>query len=46
MSYDLFISYSRRNNEYGRVSELVEHVAGDYRAFRGESIRLCGLMSR
>jgi len=29
MSYDLFISYSRRDNTNGRVTDLVERIAGD-----------------
>jgi TIR domain len=36
MSYDLFISYCRRDNTDGHVTELVEHIAADYRQFSGE----------
>ncbi len=39
MPYDLFISYARRNNTGGRVSELVERIADDYRQFSGEELR-------
>jgi len=39
MPYDLFISYSRRDNTDGRVTELVERIAGDYRQFSGEELR-------
>ena len=38
MSYDLFISYSRRDNQEGRVQELVEHISDDYRGFSGEDL--------
>lgn len=33
MSYDLFISYSRRDNEQSRVTELVEHIKQDFAPF-------------
>ena len=38
MPYDLFISYSRRDNTDGRVTELVERIADDYRQFSGEEL--------
>src|SRR6266446_6900096 len=33
MPYDLFISYSRRDNEQGRVTQLVEHIKRDFAPF-------------
>ena len=39
MLYDLFISYARRDNTHGRVSELVERIADDYRQISGEELR-------
>ncbi|HMD60074.1 MAG TPA: TIR domain-containing protein, partial [Opitutaceae bacterium] len=39
MLYDLFSSYARRNNTEGRVSELVERIADDYRQISGEELR-------
>ena len=38
MSYDLFVSYSRKDNAQGRVSELLERIREDYRAFAGEEL--------
>ena len=39
MPFDLFISYSRRDNAGGRVTALKERIAADYRAFAGEELR-------
>ncbi|MCX5674853.1 MAG: tetratricopeptide repeat protein, partial [Planctomycetota bacterium] len=39
MPFDLFISYSRRDNAAGRVTEFVERIAADYRAFAGEELQ-------
>jgi tetratricopeptide (TPR) repeat protein len=36
MRHDLFISYSRRDNADGRVTELVEQIKEDYREFAGD----------
>ena len=33
MSYDLFISYSRRDNEQGRITQLVERIKTDFAPF-------------
>ncbi|HAB18816.1 MAG TPA: toll/interleukin-1 receptor domain-containing protein [Verrucomicrobiota bacterium] len=33
MSYDLFISYSRRDNEQGRITQLVERINQDFARF-------------
>jgi tetratricopeptide (TPR) repeat protein len=33
MPYDLFISYSRRDNTDGRVSKLIERIEADFRSF-------------
>ena len=33
MAYDLFISYSRRDNEQGRITQLVERIKADFTAF-------------
>ena len=38
MSYDLFISYSRKDNQEHRVSELVKRIQDDYQAFAGEKL--------
>ena len=35
MLYDLFISYSRRDNGQGRVTELKERIEADHRQFAG-----------
>jgi tetratricopeptide (TPR) repeat protein len=39
MSFDLFISYARRDNEQGRVTELVECIKADFGAFAGRPLR-------
>ncbi|MGO8796941.1 MAG: tetratricopeptide repeat protein [Candidatus Sulfotelmatobacter sp.] len=39
MSYDLFVSYSRRDNEQGRVTELVERIRADFGAFAGRPLQ-------
>ena len=33
MPYDLFISYSRRDNEQGRITQLVERIKTDFALF-------------
>src|ERR1039457_6195914 len=33
MPYDLFISYSRRDNEQGRITQLVERIKTDFVPF-------------
>lgn len=33
MPYDLFISYARRDNERGRIAELVERIKTDFAPF-------------
>jgi hypothetical protein len=38
MSYDLFISYSRRDNQQSRVTELVERIQADFAAFAGRPL--------
>jgi hypothetical protein len=35
MPYDLFISYSRRDNAQGRITELVERIKQDFVSFEG-----------
>src|SRR5437899_2536702 len=35
MPYDLFISYSRRDNAQGRITELKERIEADHRQFVG-----------
>ena len=35
MPYDLFISYSRRDNTQGRITELKQQIEADYPAFVG-----------
>jgi tetratricopeptide (TPR) repeat protein len=39
MSYDLFISYSRRDDKKGQVSTLKEQIEADYRSFAKEELR-------
>jgi len=39
MPYDLFISYSRRDNQTGRVTELMAQINADYRTHTGEELR-------
>ena len=39
MPYDLFISYARRDNTDGRVTELVERIADDYRQLSRKELR-------
>jgi len=38
MPYDLFISYSRRDNQQSRITELKEQIEADYREFSGEEL--------
>lgn len=38
MQYDLFISYSRRDNEKGRVTELKKQIEADYFDFTKEEL--------
>jgi hypothetical protein len=33
MPYDLFISYSRRDNEQGRITELIDRIKADFARF-------------
>lgn len=35
MSYDLFISYSRRDNMHGRITELVDRIKQGFPSSRG-----------
>lgn len=39
MPYDLFVSYSRKDNQQGRVTELVERIQLDYREFANEELQ-------
>lgn len=39
MAYDLFISYSRRDNTTGRVTDLKTRIEADYLAHTGEELR-------
>jgi hypothetical protein len=39
MSYDLFISYSRRDNEQKRITEFVERIGRDFESFAGRPLR-------
>ena len=38
MSYDLFISYTRRDNAQGRITELVERIQQDFGSFEGMKV--------
>src|SRR5437773_10469993 len=40
MPYDLFISYARRDDENGRVTQLVERISRDFESFAGRSLRI------
>ncbi len=40
MSYDLFISYSRRDNERGQVAALKAEIESFFRAFAGRELRI------
>jgi hypothetical protein len=37
MPYDLFISYSRRDNEQGRITQLVERIKTDFAKAMGSN---------
>jgi tetratricopeptide (TPR) repeat protein len=39
MPYDLFISYSRRDDQQGQVRALKEQIEADYRSFAKEDLR-------
>ncbi|MEK6287721.1 MAG: toll/interleukin-1 receptor domain-containing protein [Acidobacteriota bacterium] len=39
MPYDLFISYSRRDNEQRRITEFVERIGRDFESFAGRPLR-------
>ena len=39
MKYDLFLSYSRSDNERGQVAELKTQIEASFRAFAGRQIR-------
>ncbi len=38
MAYDLFISYSRKDNQQGQVTALKEQIEADYREFANEEL--------
>ena len=40
MPYDLFISYSRRDNERGQVTALEAQIETSFRAFAGRDLRV------
>ena len=40
MPYDLFISYSRTNNDRGQVAELNAQIESSFRAFAGRDLRV------
>jgi tetratricopeptide (TPR) repeat protein len=40
MTYDLFISYARRDNERGQVVALAEQMQTSFRAFAGRELRI------
>jgi hypothetical protein len=40
MPYDLFISYSRRDNERGQVTALKAQIESAFRAFAGRDLRV------
>ena len=39
MPFDLFISYSRRDNLEGRITALKEHIEEGYREFASNELR-------
>ena len=40
MPYDLFVSYSRSNNDRGQVAELTAQIESSFRAFAGRDLRV------
>jgi tetratricopeptide (TPR) repeat protein len=40
MSYDLFISYSRRDNTLGRVTQLIDLIRDDFLSFAGRPLNV------
>lgn len=40
MPYDLFISYSRKDNTDGRITQLVERIKSDFEAFANRPLEL------
>ena len=40
MPYDLFISYSRRDNQRGQVTALKAQIETSFRAFAGRDLRV------
>jgi hypothetical protein len=38
LAYDIFISYSRRDNAQGRIKELVERIKKDFAEFAGRPL--------
>ena len=38
-TYDLFISYSRRDNQSGRITEFVDRISRDFESFAGRPLR-------
>ena len=40
MPYDLFISYSRHDNERGQVAALTAQIESSFRAFAGRDLRV------
>lgn len=38
MPYDLFVSYSRKDNREGRIAQLVERIEADFLAFAGRPL--------
>jgi hypothetical protein len=38
MLYYLFVSYSRRDKQNGRVAELIQRIQTDYLDFAGEEL--------
>lgn len=39
MPYDLFISYSRRDNQQNRITQFVERISRDFERFAGRPLR-------
>lgn len=40
MTYDLFMSYSRRDNDRGQVTTLKAHIQSSFRSFAGRDLRV------
>ncbi|TVM30214.1 toll/interleukin-1 receptor domain-containing protein [Oceanidesulfovibrio marinus] len=40
MSFDLFISYARKDNQSNSITDFVEHLKAEYQAFAGRPLEV------